>query len=57
MTNHQRHIWAVVFIAVILPPTGYAFLTRNWLLAAICVVALLVVRFSLIARNGSDRED
>ncbi len=57
MTNHQRHIWAVVLIAIILPPTSYAFLTQNWLLAAICVIALLAVRFSLIPKNGSDRED
>lgn len=57
MRDRRRRTWALVAIAVLLPPAGYAFLTQNWLLAAICVTGLLVVRFNLIPNNESDRDE
>ena len=57
MQDRRRRTWALVVIAALLAPTGYAFLTQNWLLAAIGVTGLLVVRFGLFPSNEADRDD
>jgi len=57
MKRFAPRTWAIVTIFVLLAPTGYAMITQNWLLAALCVGAMLAARVAWLRDDRGDDED